>query len=273
MSAQVRQHIRSNVVGYVTLFLFLTSGTALALDGSDTVFSDDIVNGQVRSSDVQNNAVSAIDVADTSSLGTAEINEDDLFNDDSLAANDIASDAVGNAEVDGTLTGANIADTGGGTLHGVDIDESSLSKVPDADKLDGSDSVEYANQAAYARQEATCNPSSGTFVSCATVGITLPSASGVLVSANGGFSGAAVGVDDGRCQLHRDGSAVGAFSDPINIGQEGNEHSTNRTDGFSRTAIDVNVPAGAHTWQLVCNQDDGDLRIQDIQIVVMRLSG
>ena len=47
-----REHIRSNVIGYIALFAFAMSGTASALDGSDTVFSDDIVNGEVKSADI-----------------------------------------------------------------------------------------------------------------------------------------------------------------------------------------------------------------------------
>jgi hypothetical protein len=46
------QDIQQNVVGYVALFLVLSGGTAYALDGSNTVFSDDITNDQVRSVDV-----------------------------------------------------------------------------------------------------------------------------------------------------------------------------------------------------------------------------
>jgi hypothetical protein len=32
----------------LALFLVLTGGTAIALDGHNTVFSDDIVNGKVK---------------------------------------------------------------------------------------------------------------------------------------------------------------------------------------------------------------------------------
>jgi hypothetical protein len=45
MQNRISEHLRSNVVGYLALFLVLTGGTAYALDGSNTVFSDDIVNG------------------------------------------------------------------------------------------------------------------------------------------------------------------------------------------------------------------------------------
>lgn len=43
---------RTTVVAYLALFLVLTGGTAVALNGSNTVFSDDITNGQVKSADI-----------------------------------------------------------------------------------------------------------------------------------------------------------------------------------------------------------------------------
>jgi len=47
----VRDHIRRHVVGYIALFFALTA-TAQALPGHDSVFSDDIKNGEVKSPDV-----------------------------------------------------------------------------------------------------------------------------------------------------------------------------------------------------------------------------
>ena len=66
----IREHLRSNVVGYVALFCFAMSGTAVALDGSDTVFSDDIVDGQVRTNDISDsNGVRSADVRDDTLAG------------------------------------------------------------------------------------------------------------------------------------------------------------------------------------------------------------
>lgn len=45
-------HLRSNVVGYLALFLVITGGTAYALAGHNTVRSDDIVNGAVTLKDL-----------------------------------------------------------------------------------------------------------------------------------------------------------------------------------------------------------------------------
>ena len=64
MGGQIRDHIRGNVVGYLALFLFAMSGSAAALDGSDTVFTDDIVDGQVKTADIGTGQVRSVDVAD-----------------------------------------------------------------------------------------------------------------------------------------------------------------------------------------------------------------
>jgi hypothetical protein len=69
MKARMLSHIRSNVVGYIAILLFLTSGTAYALDGRNTVFSDDIVNGQVLTADIGRGQVRSADVANNSLRG------------------------------------------------------------------------------------------------------------------------------------------------------------------------------------------------------------
>jgi hypothetical protein len=68
----------ANVISTLALFLVLTGGTAVALSGSNTVFSDDIVDGQVKSPDlsklaftaVKPNPVVAADPCDSQTVGT-----------------------------------------------------------------------------------------------------------------------------------------------------------------------------------------------------------
>src|SRR3954468_12420725 len=103
----IREHLRSNIVGYVALFVALTGGTAYALDGSNTVFSDDIVNGQVKGADL-----------DSDSVGTPKI-------------------------IDGGVRSADVLDD---TLSGSDINESTLGTVPQAQNagtLDSQDSTHF----------------------------------------------------------------------------------------------------------------------------------
>ena len=50
---RIRRHLTfANVVAAIALFLALGGGTAVALNGANTVFSDDIVNGEVKSPDL-----------------------------------------------------------------------------------------------------------------------------------------------------------------------------------------------------------------------------
>jgi hypothetical protein len=50
----------ANVISSLCLFLLLGGGTAVALNGANTVFSDDIVNGQVREPDLAKLAFTAV---------------------------------------------------------------------------------------------------------------------------------------------------------------------------------------------------------------------
>jgi hypothetical protein len=61
MSKRIREHLRSNVVGYVAIFLFAIAGTAYA---ANTIGSEDIINGEVKSVDIGNNQVRSADVRD-----------------------------------------------------------------------------------------------------------------------------------------------------------------------------------------------------------------
>jgi hypothetical protein len=79
--------MRSNIVGYVALFVAL-SGTAVALPATNTVFSDDIVNGEVRSKDI----------SDTNGVRSADVRDDDNRG-GGLAAIDLARNSVGGSEI------------------------------------------------------------------------------------------------------------------------------------------------------------------------------
>jgi hypothetical protein len=107
----------ANVVSSIALFLVLTGGAAYALDGSNTVFSDDIVNGEVTNNDLAANAV-----------GSGKINDGSVKNADlgagASSSNTIADGGVQGIDVkSGTLTGADVEDD---SLTNADIDESTL---------------------------------------------------------------------------------------------------------------------------------------------------
>jgi hypothetical protein len=67
----------SNVMVTILAFIVLTGGTAVALDGMNTVFSDDIKNDEVRSADVRNDSLSSGGLAAADlrpgSVGSSEV--------------------------------------------------------------------------------------------------------------------------------------------------------------------------------------------------------
>lgn len=83
----IRDHLRSNVLGYLALCVAL-SGTAIALPAAGSVFSDDIVNGEVKTKDI----------SDTNGVRSADVRDDDL-NGGGLAAVDLARESVARAEI------------------------------------------------------------------------------------------------------------------------------------------------------------------------------
>ena len=115
--------MRSNIVGYVALFVAL-SGTAVALPATNTVFSDDIVDGQVKSEDISDsNGVRSADVRDDdrsggglaavdldrNSVGASEIADDGVASpeiaSDAVRGREIAADGVGSPEIETDAVG------------------------------------------------------------------------------------------------------------------------------------------------------------------------
>jgi hypothetical protein len=162
--------IRSNAVALIALFVALGGGSAYA---ANTVFSTDIVNGQVKSVDVQDNGLTGIDV---SGIGSADVTDQSLtgadvsgigsadVTDQSLTGADVSG--IGSADVtDQSLTGADVSgltgtDVNTDSLTGSDIDEDSLSvanmgcqtgKVLGFARVRGSDDVPnaYVDEDAY----------------------------------------------------------------------------------------------------------------------------
>jgi hypothetical protein len=116
MYRRISEHICSNVVGYVALFVAL-SGTAYAVDGplpgQNQVGSTDIIDNDVYSADVRNDSLSggglgAVDLA-SSSVGATEIATS------AVGGSEIASSAVNSSEI--ANSAVNAAEIGEGSIH------------------------------------------------------------------------------------------------------------------------------------------------------------
>jgi hypothetical protein len=115
MSKPIRNHIRSNLIGYIALFFALSTGSAVALNGSNSVQSDDLGPGaQVKAPDIADNAVNSADVQNFS-LGNGDF---------------LAGSVDSRVATDSSLTGADVSLN---SLTGSDINESTLSGVKDGD--------------------------------------------------------------------------------------------------------------------------------------------
>lgn len=128
----VGSHLRSNVVGYLALFVALggTAWAAATIGAEDirrnAVRSKHIKNGQVTTKDLRNGHVRAADVR-AASLTGAKIADESLGSVDvgGLSGADIGDESLGSADITG-LSGVDVLDN---SLTGADVVESSLTGV------------------------------------------------------------------------------------------------------------------------------------------------
>ena len=107
------------MISTLCLVLVLTGGVAYA---ANTVFSSDIVNGEVKSIDIGTNEVTGADI-DNGTVASA-----DLAN-DSVNVNKVTTGAVRTAEVaDGQVQSADVLDN---SITGADVDASTLNAAGD----------------------------------------------------------------------------------------------------------------------------------------------
>ena len=115
----------ANIMSTLAVFLVVCGGTAYA---ANTVFSTDIVNGEVKNPDLATDSVSSAKIA------ADGVSVTDL-RDDAVTSAKILTGGVDNVDLaSDSVTAAKVAPD---SLTGAQILENSLTKVPDTDKVDG----------------------------------------------------------------------------------------------------------------------------------------
>lgn len=102
-TSRVSAWIRSNVLGFVAIFIALSGTAAASLPGTDTVDSGDIINGEVRSADIRGNAVTSDEIG-SGQVGSPELQADSVTGakiaDGAVGAADVAPDSLGGGQID-----------------------------------------------------------------------------------------------------------------------------------------------------------------------------
>jgi hypothetical protein len=277
MLAKLRPRLTyANVMATFAVFLGLSTGGAYA---ANTIFSEDIVDGQVKTQDLDGGAVTSEKVKDNTLAGRdvldntlkgADIDESTLSSiggggpaggdlTGSYPNPEIAPGAVGGAEVaNSSLTGADIqsfslgaTDIAADVLTGFHVNEQGLTP------LDGHDSF-----------AAECDPGSSTYIVCDELTFELGRSMEVSATWVYGF-GTDGGVPPrGECKTTLNGADKDAGI------QNWSEDDSDFFLGGVPIVDVMSLPAGTHTVGLRCKEvlpDDSDIVIRDIGISVVEL--
>jgi hypothetical protein len=123
---RISNHIRSNIVGYIALFLFAIGGSAYAVDGplpgQNQVGSSDIINGEVKGPDLGASSVSGAKILDgqvkAADLGLGAVNSSKIA-DGAIQGLDVQANALTGAQInESTLSGVAPSGAAGGDLQG-----------------------------------------------------------------------------------------------------------------------------------------------------------
>ena len=222
MLARMRARLSyANVMSSLAVFLGLGGAGAYA---ANTVFSTDIVDGEVKTADLANSAVVRDKIANSS-----------------VVANKINGSAVTAGKIaGGAVDGSKVADN---SMKGADIDEGTL----DAGVFTKGSSNAAAN----------CIPTTGSFSDCVGTTFSLPRAGPVLIYAGGVVSRlGSAGVDAAEhvtCRLEVDDATTAIpHSTATEAGHNVGGQPGARWWGFGVTAVTSTLPAGPHTFELSC---------------------
>jgi hypothetical protein len=282
MSVGIAQHIRSNVVGYLALFVAL-SGTAYAVDGplpgQNQVGSEDIINEEVKRDDLGPDAVRTGKVLNETLLAediaTGAISSSEVLN-STLTHFDLGTDSVRYPELDpGAFDPAEIAEIAPGFVFGI-ANDSIQSEEVSANSLNGSDiatnsltgaDIDETTLSALDGNDAhdqSCNPETASYLHCVELSFTAGHPMSVLMMATYQYHG----VDDnplGRCRTTLDGATISSAK----------LYNSDHTSEIGGSQVDVvGVDAGSHTFGFDCVEDgpdDHDLIVTNIDLAEVQL--
>jgi hypothetical protein len=257
----MRRHLTyANVISTLCLVLAIGGGAAYA---ANTVFSTDIVDGEVKSVDLGTNAVTTAKIA-TDAVTSAKIA------DGSVTGADVANNSIASADVaNSSIAGRDVASN---TLDGLDIVEGSLVLDP--------------HFSATAAPLGNCTDDNHTGAICATTTLNLERPGRVLMNASGNWH--TVALNDttppgenndnstavaGSCVLRIDTSSI---STPTRMGElapsPGTQAHSSPFDGtFGLTDLTGSLPSGTHTVDVFCIEQDGDLDWSNIRLTAARV--
>ena len=288
MRSRLRAHLTyANLISTLCLVLIVGGGAAYA---ADTIFSSDIVNGEVKSVDIGTDEVTTADLA-TGGVRTIDILDGtvdgvDLAN-GAVANAKLATDAVNSAKVDNnsitsgdvrtdTLTGGDLGSGSVGsdeiadqTVAGFDIGNNQIDGNHIVDESLSAGDTSDVFDAGYASDTA-CDDDDQDGEACASMTLELHERGVLLVNATGEWENAGSGGNgvEMSCVLQVDGLDIGIAQ---SIGEAGDNHPTAENGTMALTALSPQLETGSHTVQTFCTEFNADIDLEDNQITAARV--
>lgn len=125
---------RANALALAIIIVLVTAGAAQSLTGSDTVFSDDIVDGQVTNADVAVNTLTGNRLKD-SAVTTAKIK------DGTIKRSDISGQIISADELDGQWVASTVDPQNGSVFEGTAVCPTGLEVLSGGGTIDNSSGV------------------------------------------------------------------------------------------------------------------------------------